>query len=239
MRVAKPTYKFSKTVTSDEETEEHLVALNMLRAKIILRKPVYTGFFVLDLSKPLMYQFHYKHVLPKYGVNKAKMLFTDTDSLTYHIQTEDIYQDMKADQDLFDTSGYPVEHFLHSATNKRKIGKFKDENDGASVSEFVGLRSKMYSMISSKDEGEVKGKKTAKGVKKSVLAKEIHHQDYRDSLFNKAPQQHEMSQFQRNNHEMFTVKLTKTSLSPYDDKRFMLDGCTTRAHGHYRNTWKF
>ena len=70
-----------------------------------------------------MYDFHYNRVMKKYGPDKAKLLFTDTDSLTYHITTEDVYQDMQKDQELYDTSNYPKEHFLFSNSNKKVIGK--------------------------------------------------------------------------------------------------------------------
>lgn len=96
-------------------------------------------------------------MLRKYGAEKVKLLFTDNDSLMYQIQT-DVYKDMQEDQDLFDTSEYPPEHFLFSEANKKKIGKFKDENAGEPVLEFVGLRAKMYSMVT--EEG--KEKTTAK-----------------------------------------------------------------------------
>ena len=79
------------------------------------------------------------------------------DSLCYHIQTEDVYKDMQEDQDLFDTSDYPQDHLLYSNTNKKGIGKFKDETVGETLREFIGLRAKMYSFMM--DSG--KEKKTA------------------------------------------------------------------------------
>ena len=84
-------------------------------------------------------QFHYEYVKSKYG-DQAKLLFTDTDSLCYHIQTEDVYRDMQEDQDLFDTSDYPQDHLLYSNTNKKVTGKFKDETVGETLGEFIGLR---------------------------------------------------------------------------------------------------
>ena len=84
--------------------------------------------------------------MKKYGPEKAKLLFTDTDSLTYHITAEDLYQDIKQDQHLYDTSNYPKEHFLYSTTNKKIIGKFKDETGGLPIVEWIGLRAKMYSI---------------------------------------------------------------------------------------------
>ena len=168
----------------------------------------------------------------KYGAQKAKLLFTDTDSLTYHIQMEDIYQDMKQDQDLFDTSEYPTDHFLHSTVNKKVIGKFKDETAGDPVMEWVGLRAKMYSMLTKGGEENKKGK----GIKKSVLKKEVHHQDFKDCLFERREFQHSMMGFHSHQHQLFTEKQTKKSLSPFDDKRYILeDGYTTRAHGHHLN----
>jgi hypothetical protein len=61
-----------------------------------------------------MYTFHYEHMLPKYGYENIKLLFTDTDSLTYHIKTHDLYEDMKNDLHLYDTSDYPKDHMLYS-----------------------------------------------------------------------------------------------------------------------------
>ena len=70
---------------------------------------------------------------------------TDTDSLLFSCETNDIYQDMKESLDYFDTSDYPKEHTLFSDSNKKIVGKWKDETQGKPISEFVGLRSKMYS----------------------------------------------------------------------------------------------
>lgn len=70
-------------------------------------------------------------MIRKYGAEKVKLLFTDTDSLMYQIQTEDVYKDMQEDQDLFDTSEYPPEHFLFIEANKKKIGEFNDEEMGS------------------------------------------------------------------------------------------------------------
>ena len=230
---SKVTYKRSVTFTNNEEQEEYLVGLEAQRTNVKLNKPIYTGFTVLELSKLHMYDFHYEHMMKTYGPQKAKLLFTDTDSLTYLIEADDVYQDMKENQDLYDTSDYPKEHFLHSNTNKKVIGKFKDEVNGVPVSEFVGLRAKMYSILT---EVSKEDKKKGKGIKKSVLKKEVKHQDYKDCLFEKREYQHSMMGFRSHLHQVYTEKQLKKSLSPFDDKRFILkDGFTTRAHGHYLN----
>ena len=229
---AKVTYKRSVVFVNDEEKEEYFVGLEAKRTSIKLDKPIYTGFTVLELSKLHMYDFHYNHMMEKYGPERAKLLFIDTDSLTYHITAEDLYQDMKEDQHLYDTSNYSKDHFLFSEVNKKVIGKFKDETGGLPIVEWIELRAKMYSMMA--DDG--KEKKTGKGIKKSVLKKEIRHQDFKDCLMEKREFQHSMMNFRSKQHQLFTVKQTKKSLSPFDDKRYILeDGYTTRAHGHYQN----
>ena len=229
---AKVTYKRSVVFTNDEDKEEYFVGVEVKRTSIKLDKPIYTGFTVLELSKLHMYDFHYNHMMEKYGPERAKLLFTDTDSLTYHITAEDLYQDMKEDQHLYDTCNYPKDHFLFSENNKKVIGKFKDETGGLPIAEWIGLRAKMYSMMT--DDG--KEKKTGKGIKKSVLKKDIKHQDFKDCLMEKREFQHSMMNFRSQQHQVFTLKQTKKSLSPFDDKRYILsDGYTTRAHGHHQN----
>ena len=89
------------------------------------------GATILELSKIIMYDFHYKVMKPKYGDN-LNLLFTDTDSVMYEIFTEDIYEDMIAFQDYFDTSGYDPKHPLYSTVNKKVVGKMKDELSGTS-----------------------------------------------------------------------------------------------------------
>lgn len=115
-----------------------------------------------------MYDFHYNYIKNRYG-EKAQLLFADTDSLCYEIETEDIYRALWEDKDLFDYSDYFSLSF--SSTNKKVIGKMKDEAAGMPVVEFVGLRSKMYSYV--KD--NCKNEKTAKGVRKYVIKKNITH----------------------------------------------------------------
>ncbi|KAK3733350.1 hypothetical protein QZH41_003614 [Actinostola sp. cb2023] len=141
--------------------DENLVGVDMKKPSLYLNRPIYVGFCILDISKILMYDFHYNVIKQKYG-NNATLLFTDTDSLCYNIKTEDIYEDMYEDLDLYDTSEYPRDHVLHSTVNKKVLGKMKDETHGLPIEEFVGLRPKMYSLLYHEEGREVE-KKTAKG----------------------------------------------------------------------------
>ena len=208
-----------------------LVAAHCLSTKIELNKPIYVGFAILDISKTLMYDFHYGYIKTKYGDN-AQLCFTDTDSLLYDIKTKDIYHDMADDADKFDTSDYPTDHLLHSIVNKKVIGKMKDETAGVPIKEFVGLRSKMYSMTY----GHGFEKKTAKGIKKSTIRQKLRHAMYKDALFQEIVTQATMRVIRSLSHQLYSMVCNKKALSPYDDKRYVLDDkFTTRAHGHVDN----
>ena len=127
-----------------------------------------------------MYDFHYNYIKNKYGP-KAKLLFTDTDSLCYEIETKDIYTELWKDKQLFDNSDYPKDSKFFESTNKKVIGKFNNEAASMPIKEFNGLRSKLYSYV--KDNG--KNEKTAKGVKKYVIKKNITHENYKDCFLNR------------------------------------------------------
>ncbi|XP_065639665.1 uncharacterized protein LOC136072388 [Hydra vulgaris] len=95
---SKPNYE-SRTIF-----DENLIAIHMKRTKLVYNKPIYLGMCILDLSKTLMYEFHYDYIKSKYGDN-AKLLYTDTDSLIYEIKTKDFYADIANDiESKFDTS---------------------------------------------------------------------------------------------------------------------------------------
>ena len=211
----------------------YLVAVKRLKSELFLNRPIYTGLCVLDLSKVLMYDFHYNYVKQKYPGDSSRLLFTDTDSLVYKIHTENLYRDMFQDQDLFDFSGYPKTHFCFSNENKKVIGKMKDELNGSLMKEFVGLRAKMYSL-------EYDGRKSMtkdKGVKKYIIKQQqLKHSDYRNCLFDCCGEYlHTMNSIRSEKHLIYSMQQNKTTLSAYDDKRYMLDdGVSSIPFGHYR-----
>ena len=127
--------------------DDNLIAIHMKRTKLLYDKPIYLGMCILDLSKTLMYDFHYNYVKKKYGDNAA-LLFTDTDSLAYEIKTDDFYADISNDvESRFDTSDYSKDHpsGIKTGVNKKVISMFKDEASGKQIEEFVGLRAKLDS----------------------------------------------------------------------------------------------
>ena len=131
---------------------KNFVAIHQIKPVLTLNKPIYVGFSILDLRELLIYKFHYEHIKKKID---AKLLFGNTDSLVYEIEGEDFYEDVYSDKDLFD---------FFDLTNKKVIAKMRDEFKGEIIFEFVGLKSKMYSLISVNDEEVTK----AKGVNKKT-----------------------------------------------------------------------
>ena len=220
---SKPTYVSSKIFN------ENLVAVHKIKETLTLNRPAYVGMCILDLSKTLMYDFHYNYIKNKYG-SKAKLLFTDTDSLTYEIEAEDVYQDFWNDKNLFDNSDYPENSPYFDKTNKKVIGKFNDEAAGIPITEFIGLRSKMYSYIKDNQ----KGGKTAKGIKKNIIKNNIKHEDYKNILLENRQMHHTMKTIRSNNHQLGSYEINKVSLSCFDDKRYISnDGINSFAYGHY------
>ena len=224
---AKPNYKSCKIFN------ENLISVHMKKTSLTMNKPVYLGMCILDLSKTIMYDFHYNYIKPKYGA-KAKLLFTDTDSFMYEIETEDFYKDISKDvKDRFDTSDYPENHpsGIPTGINKKVLGMFKDEAAGKRIKEFVGLRAKLYSFIM--EDG--KENKRCKGVKKQVVESSITHEDYKTCLRTGKEQLRKQNILRSYEHEVFTEEVNKIALSSIDDKRYILsDGIHTLAWGHYK-----
>jgi hypothetical protein len=149
--VAKP--NFDRNVIFDE----NLVAIHMKKIQMVYNKPIYFGMCILELSKTLMFEFHYDYIKPKYG-DKAKLLGMDTDSLMNEIETNEFCADTKDDVERrFDTFEYLEDHPAALAPqlggvgftvrcNKKVIGLMKDESAGTEISEFAGLRAECYAM---------------------------------------------------------------------------------------------
>ena len=227
-QVAKPTFVSCKIF------HDNLVALHMKKNILKLDKPSYVGMCILDLSKVLMYDFHYNFIKAKYG-DRARLLFTDTDSLCYHIITDDVYEDLYNHKDMFDNSDYSKSSKFYFDENKKVIGKFKDEAAGNPITSFIGLKSKMYSYEVELPSGEIKNNKACKGISKNVVKRDIDHKDYLSTLQNKTIQNHKMKTIRSNYHEVSSYEINKISLSCYDDKRYILDdGITSYAYGNYK-----
>jgi hypothetical protein len=235
-----PRYTSHQIIRSENTEDDGLVGFCRNKTCIKLDKPVYVGLTILDNSKLTMYNFHYEYIKKKYN-DKAKLLFTDTDSLCYHIETEDIYKDFKNDSnDRFDFSNYKKTHTNFNDTNESQLGKFvnnefqgyfKDETKGVPIVEFCGIRSKCYSLLLP---GDIE-KQTLKGIKRSAMHR-INHNDYKRCLFptsiNDKRQKISFYSIRSVKHQVKTIEINKISLSAYDDKKYIYDGINSYSYGH-------
>lgn len=217
---------------------ENLCAIQCLKESVYFNKPIYIGFTVLELSKELMYRFHYDVMVKMYG-SSINILYVDTDSYFYHIYTNDLYDDMNKPEikPYLDMSDYPENHKCFSNNNKKRLGCFKDECCSIPIVEFIGLRPKLYTFTTTNNEYlEKKGQvlKKAKGVTKPVVAKEITFNDYKRCLIENIAQRKNNKIFRSKKHIVQTVTINKIALSANDDKRIIMEnGINTMAYGHY------
>ena len=202
--------------------DRNFIAVHMKRTEVYFNKPVYVGQAILDLSKTLMFDFHYNYIRKKYD-NKAELLFTDTDSLMYQVYTDDFYKDISHDiKEKFDTSDYPPDHpsGILTGVNKKVIGMFKDEVAGKQITCFVGLRPKLYSFRIEED----KEVRKCKGIKKGVVKKKLKFDDYVQCLFSGRKEMRKMNIIRSEKHDIYSKEINKVALSNEDDKREVLLG---------------
>ena len=193
-----------------------------------MNKPVYLGQAILDLSKTVIYEFHYNYMAPKYG-KKLDLCYIDTDFLIYNMEMEDFYKDIAEDVPArFDRSGYNPDRPLPVGLNKKVIGLMKDELGGEIMIEFVTLRPKMYAYKM----GSAESKK-CKGIKKCVVLKTISFKDYKVCLFGRGSSYRSQLMFRSLRHEVRTLEVNKLALSWDDDKRITVNGIASLARGHY------
>lgn len=211
--------------------DENLVAVELSQVNIHMNKPIAIGMAILDSSKVCMYDFFYNHIKPKYGSNVA-MVYTDTDSFILEIKSECFYTDMKQNLELYDTSDFSESNqFDIPRVNKKIPGLFKDELNGTVMTEFVGLRSKMYCV---KCEGIEKMKK-AKGVKKYVLKQSLSFDHYMKCIQENCTVVRNQNTIRSKKHTVFSIRQSKIVLSGMDNKRYILaNNIDTLPWGHYR-----
>ena len=183
---------------------ENLMVCEMGRTKVVMKKLVYLGQTILDLSKTIMYEFHYDYMKLKF--EGLQLCYMDTDSLVYHIKTEDFYADIANDvEERFDTSGYvPTAAWSYGTPegsqvlwthrplpigkNKKVIGLMKDELGGTIMTEFMSLRPKLYSYKKLDGSETSNGPhfmedKKCKGIKKCIVKKTLTFEDYKNCLY--------------------------------------------------------
>ncbi len=195
---------------------EDLASFKMRKTKLVLNKPIYVGFSILDISKILMYKFHYEIILPRYG-SKAVLFFAGTDSLCLCIEAD-----------------YDKDRPLYSTTNKKVLAKMKDETTGIPPLEYAGLCSKIYSILCDRDSDQEVANKRAKGRKKCVVQQRLTHDTYMEVLFGQKAEMVSMNMLWSQKHQIYTVTVNKIGLSAFDDKRYLLNASKSLAYGHYK-----
>ena len=225
--------KFLKATTrntfhSFDIIHPEIVGVRSVPKTVLLDRPIYLGFCILEMSKLHMFKFYYEVIQPEYGTENVKILEIDTDGIIFAFHNIDPFDFMLRNERYFDTSNYPGAHALYSTKNKQKPGLFKNEYPAKCIQEFIGLKSKMYSLQFTDDRNVKKGK----GVPHNVI-NTLNHSDHVESLTNLRVLDKSFCAIRSIKHQLHTVQQNKICLSCFDDKRYILEnGIDTLAYGH-------
>ena len=227
---------YSKLNFKDCRHFDGLHLIEMYRNEIVYDKPIYVGTSVLDLSKLCMMDFHY-NTIHKNFEGRYNLIYSDTDSLVYSIQHEDIYEWIKDNKEHFDLSD-SIRPDMKDNANKKVLGKYKDEMNTLLTKEFLALNPKVYSIMhqDKNKQGEVvdKNKKTLKGVSKTVVKKEITHKDYKKVLGDNIPIKRTVTSIRSVNHQLYTFQQEKVALTSFYDKMVMDDSINCHPFGYIK-----
>ena len=218
-----PSFKHSHIIS------DNLVGVEKQKAQLKLDKPIFIGMSILDLSKQHMYKFYYDVMKPKYGDN-IRMVYTDTDSFVFHTKTDDIYKDLHDIKDEMDFSDYPIYHKCYDTTNKKTLGKFKDETHGNIITDFIALRLKCYLF---KILGEEEEHKKCKGVAKNTVKRCVTYKEYDRALKTNEAIHKSFNCIRSKNHKIFSITTNKIALNSYEEKRYWTSATDSLAYGHY------
>ena len=192
--------------------------------EVLMDKPIYLGFTVLELSKLLMYETYYDKLQACFEQENIQLHYMDCDSFVLSIETQNIINDLKNLENLFDFSNFNKNHELFSNKNKKVVGKFKIETPkNIWIDEFVALRSKCYAFKCDND-----SKNKLKGISKSQ-SKNIKFEEYKKCLYGEECQRECDNYILRSiNHEMVLQKVKKSTLSIFDDKRCYINNIESK-----------
>lgn len=208
-------YLSKPTCTGFQIVSDDLVLAYSIRASVALRQPIAAGMCVLEMSKYFMFDNYYNYITKNLG-DDCRVLMTDTDSfiIASHNSNDEVFQKLKSRMDF---SNYPITHPLYSERNKNKLGFWKDEMQNNVITEFVGIRSKVYALKSTAGFDS-----KIKGVKKS------YKRDVTFNAFVSAVQhikQHRVSQysFRSRNHVISLLRQNRIAFQSLDDKRYLFN----------------
>jgi len=212
--------------------DDNLVQTNHVKPVVCHDRPIAVGMTVLELSKHIMYNFFYNVLLDdSYDIDLG---FSDTDSFLF--KTKKTRPLRKKIKNYMDFSNYPTNHKLFTNKNKAKLGFFKDELGGKlSVSEFVGLRAKCYSLkMEEKKTKFLVEKKVCKGLGKIAIEKRLKFKHYKQCLFQRKDRRFDFHTIRSKKQNIKTVRIKKKALSHLDTKRWLFDcGIHSVPYGSY------
>jgi hypothetical protein len=197
---------FSKPSFKNNTHANGLYLIETYKEKIIYDKPVYVGCAILDLSKLKMLEFHYNVIDKQFG-DKAKLIYSDTDSFVYELEHEDIYEWQRQNaKEWFDLSD-SLRPDLQSDENKKKLGFFKDELHSQILTEWIALNPKCYAFRYQclKKENAIQEKKKAKGVSHVIVEKTLPFKVYKNTLDTDKTVRREITSIRSFNQELFTI----------------------------------
>lgn len=212
---------------------ENLAAVELLKTRITYDRPVAVGHCILELSKLHFYSFYYNTMRMLIEPSLIKIGYVDTDAFIFIVNC-DIYEIIRNNSHLFDTSNYGAQNVFNiSPQNKKVVGLFKDEVGGKIIRRMVCIRPKVYS-IEYEDDNQLIEINKLKSVNRAA-SKLLGFKHYLKVLREKSVIYSEMFRIFSSNQILETIKIRKKALSGDDDKRIILeDGVSTLAIGHYR-----
>ena len=222
---------------------DNLMLARMKNVSVNFNKPIYLGATITELAKLHMFEFYYDVLCEHFGYENIRLCMTDTDSVLVELKCENIYKEIKAIQEKYDcpidtSTMNPdmVQKYEILGRHNKEVGYFKPEAEPTVITEFVGLRPKVYS---TKEQDNPEAHMRCKGTPKDSMAMYVRHESYLCCLFhNDLPEnirQHvDINVIQSKDHHIYSVKSSKVSLSCNDSKRFIMqDNVHTLAFGHY------
>ena len=211
-----------------------LYVVEFYKEKVLYNKPVYVGTSILDISKECMMNFHYNVIHETFKTN-YNLLYSDTDSLIYSIQHDDIYEWIKNNKQYFDLSD-SLRPDLKDNTNKKVYEKMKDELKSLPMTDFVALNPKTksfkYQKLDDTKKIIIANKKTLKGVSTVVVDKNITHEDYERVRVTNIPLHRDIVRIESKDHQLYTIVQPKVALTSFYDKMKLMNANDCIPYGY-------
>jgi len=218
------------------EVNENVFLCVKKKISVLLDRPIAVGVGILELSKETMLDFHYNIMKKRYH-DKATLLYTDTDSLVYHIKTNDFYNDMWSMKEHFDMSDFSgALSKWNDQTNKKVLGKFKDESPNKVIAHFAASKPKVYGFesieIDPNENETISSKMKIKGVQGAAVKAQCSFEQLKAVLKENRQTEVEIKSIRSHNFSVGTEESKKKALNGFDSKRLLIDAQRSLAYGH-------